>query len=102
MRYAGFLSHGSRLRLILVVEMLLMHQHHVVVRHVNFGQPRVICSRQIDTPEGQTESDGNRRYQHIVRTRYAPSLTEYPVTERLETLDGRGIVNAEFNVGIAG
>ena len=68
------LHHRCRLRLILVIEMFLVHQYHVVVRHRDFRQPGVIGACQINFLERQTQPDGNRRNQYVVRTGHTPTL----------------------------
>ena len=66
------LRYRCRLRLILVIEMFLVHQYHVVVRHCDFRQPGVVGSSQIYLLERQTQAYGDRGYQYIVRTRHSP------------------------------
>ena len=81
--------------------MFLVHQHHVVIRHCNLGQPGMVCSRQIDFPERQAQSYGYGRYQYVMRTRHSPPSIENPIAETLKTFNRSGVVNAEPDVGIA-
>ena len=96
------LRHRRRLRLVTVIEMLLVHQYHIIVRHRDFRQPGMVGTCQINLLERQAQSDGDRGNQHIVRAGYPPTFTEHPVAESLYTFYRSGIVNAEADIPVTG
>ena len=80
---------------------VLVHQYHVVVRHRDFRQPGVIGACQINFLERQTQPDGNRRNQYVVRTGQHPNPLANTQLQNPCTFYRSGIVNAEADIPVA-
>ena len=88
--------------IVIFIEMGLDRHHPVLLVDRKRLHPRMVGSGHIDRTETGTQSQHNRRNQHVTRSWHSGSRAVGPMTEPPEALDRSRIVTAQTDVRMTG